>query len=125
MQGNAVDLNALAIFAQAYQSPWSRYHHNAEMLDRVVKGLDFYCACQGDNGAFSNKTWVGVPRRQSAAGSRLEGFGTQGLGRAFLLVRQDLKDAKRLEQMIDNDGDPTTPAVRRREAWATMFAPLP
>ena len=33
---------------------------------------------------------------------------------------QDLEDNKRLEEMID-DGDPTAPAVRRREVWAAMF----
>ncbi len=120
--GNGVDLNVLGIFAQAYQSPWSRYHHDAELLDRVVKGLDFYCACQGENGSFFNKTWVGGPRRKPAAGSALEGFGTQGLGRAFLLVRRELEEGKRLEEKVHGDGDPDGSAVRRREAWAAMFA---
>jgi len=50
--GNGADLNVLGVFAQAYQSPWSRYHHDAELLDRVVRGLDFYCACQGEQRVF-------------------------------------------------------------------------
>ena len=121
-EGNGVDLNVLAIFAQAYQSPWSRHYHDPEMLDRVVKGLDFYGAAQGENGSFFNKTWVGGPHRKPAAGIALEGFGTQGLGRAFLLVRRELENKKQLEDMFDGDGEPAAPAVRRRDAWTAMFA---
>ena len=121
-QGNAVDLNVLAIFAQAYQGRWSRHFHDPELLDRVVKGLDCYAALQGSNGSFFNKTWVGGPQRRPAAGSALEGFGTQGLGRALLLVRRELEEKKLLDQPIDEDADPATPPVPRREAWATMFA---
>jgi hypothetical protein len=118
---NGLPLSALAIFAKAYQSPWSRHHHSAEILDRVVKGLDFYAALQGSNGAFCNKTWVGGPRRRPAAGSCLEGFGTQALGQAVLLLQNELAAGKLLEQPIDADGDPSTPALPRREAWAEML----
>ena len=118
---NGLPLNALAVFARAYQSPWSRHHHNAELLDRVVKGLDFYSVLQGSNGAFSSKTWVGGPQRQPAAGSCLEGFGTQALGQAALLLQDEFAARKLLDQPIDADGDPATPALRRREAWAEML----
>ena len=58
------------------------------------------------------------PGAEAGTGSRLEGFGTQGLGRAFLLVRQELEDNKRLEERINGGMS----AMRRREVWATMFA---
>ena len=119
--GNATALDALAIFAKAYRAEWSRHHANAEMLDRVAQGLDFCCLLQGSNGGFLAKEWRGAPDRKPA-GSCLEGFGTAGLGQALVLVHEDLAAKGLLDREVDADGDPATPAVPRRAAWAEMFA---
>jgi len=119
--GNAMAVSALAIYAKAYQSKWSRYGGNKEMLDRVARGLDFYTAAQGASGGYFGKGWVGGPDRKPA-GSCLEGFGTVGLGMSLVLVGKDLAAARMLDTPIDHDGDPRTPPVSRRRAWAEMLA---
>jgi hypothetical protein len=119
--GNCVSMNALAVYAKAYQSPWSAYHNNPEMIDRVAKGLDFHCVLQGADGAFTNDTWAGGPNRKRPRGSCLEGFGTNALGRAFLLVHKELAEKSLLDRKIDSDGDPATPPIPRRAAYAEMF----
>ena len=118
---NCLPIGALAVFAKAHQGRWSRYYQSPEMLDRVVKGVDFYCRLQGSNGAFTNKTWVGGPQRQRAAGSCLEGFGTYGLGQAVLLLQKDLA-AKLLDQPFDAIGDIALRPASRRAAWGDMLA---
>lgn len=118
--GNCVPMNALAVFAKAYKSPWSSHRGKAELVDRVARGLDFCSAAQGSNGAFTSRTWVGGPDRRPG-NSCLEGFGTNALGRAFLLLADDPAFKRLLDAETDADGDPATPKVPRRAAWAAMF----
>ncbi|MDH7569869.1 MAG: hypothetical protein QHJ73_09820, partial [Armatimonadota bacterium] len=119
--GNSVALNVLAVYALAWASPASRWRGDPELLDRVVAGLDFYCRAQGANGAFNARAgWVGGPARKKA-GSCLEGFGTAGLGQAFVVLADTLQQQGLLEVLVDEDADPATPPVARRLAYATMF----
>jgi hypothetical protein len=119
--GNATAMNVLGILARAYVAPWSGHCGNAELLDRVARGLDYCCAAQGAGGGFAAKGWVGGPDRKPA-GSCLEGFGTAGPGDAFVAVQKELAAKGLLDRGVDHDGDPRTPPAPRRQAWADMFA---
>ena len=45
-------LRGLEVMARAYNFAPSRYHRSAELLARVVAGVDFYQLAQGFNGGF-------------------------------------------------------------------------
>lgn len=119
--GNSNGMLVPGILALAWAAPWSRHCQNAELLDRIVAALDFYVLAQGSNGGFNSGKWVGAPKRQ-VAGHCLEGFGTQGLGRAALLTGAALAASGRLAETLDDDADAKTPAVPRRLAWTRMLA---
>lgn len=124
MGGNRVNLLVVEVFARAYQAKWSKYHHDPELLDRVIEALDYFRLAQGSNGGFDDiwtHKWVGGPRRRRA-GNCLEGFGQQGLGAAFLTVEHQLASTPYLNQLVDEDANPDTPAIPRRQAWANLFA---
>jgi hypothetical protein len=120
--GNVVNADYLESFAQAYLGSWSKWYQSAEMLDRVVRGLDFYCVAQGANGGFDNtvhsKNWIGGPNRINAA-SPLEGYGDQRLARAFVLLYKHLSSY--LMETIDDDDNPATAAVTRQAAYTRLF----
>jgi len=120
---NTTAMRALAAFAKAYHSPWSAYYHKPEMVDRVVKGLDFLCVAQGANGSFSapdnDPHWIGGPDRENGVGV-LEGFKYRGFARAFLLLYDEIAGGT-LDELIDHDDDPATPLVSRRDAYFEMF----
>jgi hypothetical protein len=115
-------LQALAVLAQIFGSTWSQYHGSAEILARVVQALDSLALMEGLNGAFTSATWAGAPGRVAATGSDTEGSGTRAIGRAFVLLSEALAAAGVLDVPVDDDDDPATPAVSRRQAWADMFA---
>lgn len=119
---NAVILRSLSVLGLIYGSTWSRYYASAEILARVTSALDSLALMEGANGAFTSTTWVGAPARAAAAGSSTEGSGTRGMGRSFVLLADALASAGTLDALVDDDGDPTTPSVPRRQAWADMFA---
>lgn len=118
---NCAVLATVGVYAGAYRLRGSKYHGNAELLDRVVGALDYSAAAQGRNGGFTARRWVGGPNRADAGGI-IEGDGTRWLGRAFLEVHRDLERARLLDAAIEDDNDPTTPPVPRRAAYARLFA---
>lgn len=118
--------NALAywVFAEAYHQSWSDYYGDEQMIDRIVKGLDFYTVAQGHNGGFvedRNNRWIGAPNR-IASTNILEGFGTRGLGKALVMVYDQMLATGYLDELIDHDLDPETAEVTRAEAYSKMFA---
>ncbi|MBN1764223.1 MAG: hypothetical protein JW860_03115 [Sedimentisphaerales bacterium] len=119
---NMVCLQALEAYGIAYNSPWSSYYHNAELVDRIVKGLDFFRVAQGANGAFSNPwglMWIGGPGRVKGAGC-LEGFGAHSLPDAFLQVHDQISTVI-LNELVDDDDDAATPAVTRKTSYINLF----
>ena len=119
-------LRALSVFALAYHSSWSTHYLDQSVLDRISKGLDFYCVAQGANGGYDDRNhnpkspWIGGPDRRNASGC-LEGYGHFGLSHAFVLIGQELDENGYLDVTIDNDDNPNTPEVLRREAYLQLF----
>ena len=119
---NMVSLQALEAYGIAYTSPWSDHYRNPELVDRIVKGLDFFRIAQGANGAFGNPwglKWVGGPNRINGAHC-LEGFGIHALPDAFLLVHNDISVGV-LNELVDEDDNPATPAVTRKASYINLF----
>ena len=119
---NMVSMQALEAFGIAFNSPWSNLYQNPELVDRIVKGLDFFRIAQGANGAFGNPwglKWLGGPNRVNGS-HPLEGFGVHALPDAFLHVHGQISDAV-LDQLVDEDDNPATPAVTRKTAYINLF----
>jgi hypothetical protein len=119
---NMVCMQALEAYGIAYNSTWSTYYHNAELVNRIVKGLDFFRVAQGANGAFGNPwglTWVGGPNRVNGAHC-LEGFGVHALPDAFLLAHEQISDSV-LNELVDEDDNSATPSVTRKTAYINLF----
>jgi hypothetical protein len=120
--GNLVCLQALEAYGITHNSPWSQHYHDAELVVRIIKGLDFFRIAQGANGAFGNPwglAWVGGPNRING-GHCLEGFGVHALPDAFLLIHQQISESV-LNAMVDEDDNPATPAVTRRASYVNLF----
>lgn len=120
---NLVCLQALEAYGIAYNSQWSDYYQDPEMIDRILAGLTFFRIAQGANGAFGNPwglDWVGGPDRVDGAHC-LEGFGVHALPDAFLDVHEDITDSMLDDVMVDADDNPDTPDVSRRTAYTNLF----
>jgi len=120
--GNMESLQALEAYGIAYNSPWSDYYQNPELIDRIVKGLDFFRIAQGANGAFSNPwglLWIGGPNRVNGAGC-LEGFGVYALADAFLLVHEHIS-SEVMNELVDEDDNPATPPIPRKTSYINLF----
>ena len=123
MGGNRVALLVPEIYARAYHAVWSKHYHREELVDRVVKALDYARLAQGNNGGFDDiwtHRWVGGPDRRKT-GNCLEGFGHMGLPAAFLLLHTEIEAKGYLDERVDEDDDPGTAEVTRREAWTRLF----
>ena len=80
--GNSIGSNnnwfrGLEVMARAYHFAPSRHYRSAELLARVVAGVDFYQLAQGLNGGFDPRPrlpagWIGAPERRNGSGC-LEG----------------------------------------------------
>lgn len=119
--GNCADFGIVGIFARAYSWEGSKFHRAYELLERIVCALDYFARAQGVNGGFTAQKWIGVPER-ARGWSCIEGYGTRWLGRAFLEVADHIKSWGLLDEKIDDDYDPKTPMIPRREVYARMFA---
>lgn len=119
---NMVCMQALEAYGIAYNSPWSNHYQNPELLDRIVKGLDFFRIAQGANGAFGNPwglLWIGGPNRVNGS-HPLEGFGVYSLPSAFLHVHEHIGESV-LNEPVDEDDNPATPMVTRKTAYINLF----
>lgn len=118
----------IEVFANAYQHEWSDFHGDQEMLERIVTAFDFYSRAQGNSGGFMGRplpgrdvnwpTWLGGPQRSDFRPG-LE-VGQRYFWNGFAMVLPDLAKSGRLDVLIDDDLDSTTPDVTRREAYTRM-----
>jgi hypothetical protein len=117
---NNTNMAFLTIFARAYQADWSSRKGDPELIDRILRGLDFYCVAQGSNGGWYNgdNVWIGGPNRTPAY-NILEGFGDMHIGQVFTMVYEQLEPY--LDQTIDHDDNPATPPITRRKAYRQML----
>jgi hypothetical protein len=121
-------LRFIEVFAHAYDEEWSDFHQDREMLERIVAAFDFYCRAQGNSGGFMGPpvpgtdvnwpTWLGGPVRSDFSPG-LE-VGQRFFWDGFSRVLPDLDKGGFLEASIDDDLDPKTPEVSRREAYTRM-----
>jgi hypothetical protein len=118
---NTLHLTALSLLAAAYEGKWSNHYHDDDLVVRVAFAMDYLTRAQGSNGGFIGRTpWIGGPDRQEAT-NPLEGFGHRRLGEAFVRLYDRMEQLRLLDVKIDNDNDPSTPEITRREAYARMF----
>ncbi len=125
LQQNLTPLNMYEVFALAYQNADELGYseaERAELLDRIVKGVDFLVRAQGANGGFfSSGGWIGGPDRQNASGNNLTGFGLRSVAKAVVMVYDDVKNNGYLSKDIDSDAD-GEPDTVRKDAWEGMIA---
>lgn len=125
LQQNMTPLNMYEIFALAYKNADKLGYdetEKAELLDRIVKGVDFLVRAQGANGGFYSKNgWIGAPDRANAEGNNLTGFGLRSVAKAIVMVYDDIKDNGYLNKYIDADADDYSDTARK-SAWVSMMA---
>lgn len=116
----------VAVMAIAYATPGTRQYKDKVMLERIALALDFMRRAQAINGAYysvwKKGIWVGGPDRLWASGTPLEGAGHRGFGHAFILCGKDMEKAGLLDQKIDDDCNPDTPPIPRRQAYLDLFS---
>lgn len=121
LRQNMTPLNMYEIFACAYKNAEKfdySVEEKAELLDRVIKGIDFLVRAQGSNGGFfSSDGWIGGPQRREASGNHLTGFGLRSVAQAMITICNDVD----FDVEIDSDADGRTDMVRSR-AWEQMAA---
>lgn len=125
LKQNMTPLNIYEIFALAYKNAEKLGYgaeEKAELLDRIVKGIDFLVRAQGSNGGFySSKGWIGGPERTEASGNNLTGFGLRSVASSVITVYDDIAENGYLEQIVDSDADGENDTVRQ-SAWESMMS---
>ncbi len=119
---NSESMKGMRVLAAAYDSEWSKYYHDEELVDRCVSWLDFMCRAQGSNGGFNdanNKAWIGGPERTPSTNAINAGERT--VGEVFLMLHDEMERMGYMEQLIDDDLDPATPMITRAKAYENMF----
>ena len=117
-------IRGLEILGRAYNYAGSKYYRSAEVLRRIVLGVDFYQLAQGHNGGFDPRPrisagWIGAPSRRNASGC-LEGYGHMGFSAAVGLIADALSDGQLLSEKVDAD-DTGEKTVTRRESWKRLL----
>lgn len=121
-------LRYIEVYAHAYCAEWSIYYRDNEMLERIVAAFDFYSRAQGNSGRFMGPplpgkdmnwpNWLGGPNRSNFSPG-LE-VGQRFFWDGVCMVLPYLELGGFLEESIDDDLDPGTPKVSRREAYTRM-----
>ncbi|MEF8788307.1 MAG: hypothetical protein V5A84_04490, partial [Planctomycetota bacterium] len=123
VRDNCGPLKGSLILAKAYTMEGGKYEGDPEVLDRIAVALDYMRRAQGKNGGYVDVHqghWVGGPDRGQGEGV-LEGRLHKASAKAFMLVHEDLKEKNLLQERIDDDADPDTPPIPRREAYQDLF----
>ena len=119
---NSENQKGIRAMAMAYNREWSNYYHEPEIIDRCVAWLDYQVRSQGSNGGWNNetyKTWIGGPDRMEANGGI--NAGARAVGEVFTEIGDAIIAAGYLDEYIDDDLNPDTPEVKRRDAYANMY----
>lgn len=122
LKQNLTPLNMLELAAFAYNNAAELgigEDEKAEMLQRVIYGIDFLCRAQGSNGGFCGEEWIGGPERAAAWGNNLTGFGLRSAAQAVLEIYSSLDD-EILNEVIDSDADGEAD-TDRKTAWISMM----
>lgn len=118
---NGENIKGFRTAAMAYNREWSNYYHDPEIVDRAVAWLDYYVRAQGSDGAWQNATvqWIGGPDRKPS-NLQMEA-GERAIGEVFLELYEPIKEGGYLEQFMDDDLNPDTPMISRKQAYINMF----
>ncbi len=126
LKNNANQFAYLKLFACAYKNPKDfdiDASKRAELLDRIVCGIDFFCRAQGLNGGFSSASngFIGAPYPTEASYTDNEDYTVISLAEAISEIYPYLKGGDLLNEYIDlnADGINDTP---RYDAWVKMLA---
>ncbi len=126
LKQNLTPMNMYELYAYMYQNAdaFDEEHliDKAELMDRLVAGIDFLVRAQGANGGFnSSDGWIGGPDRADASGSNLTGFGLRSVAKSITMMYDDIAAAGYFDENIDSDADGVTD-TNRRDAWEQMMA---
>ncbi len=121
LKQNMTPLNMYELFAVAYKNAAKLGYsaqEKAELLERVITGIDFLVRAQGSNGGFfSNNGWIGGPDRREASGNHLTGFGLRSAAQSMIMICGDVN----FNVKIDSDADGAADTDRKK-AWEQMAA---
>ena len=119
---NGESIKGFRAAAMAYNREWSNHYHDKEIVDRAVAWLDYYVRAQGSDGAWQNatyKTWIGGPDRMP--GDLQMEAGERAIGEVLIELWEPISQGGYLDELMDDDMDPDTPMIPRRNAYATMY----
>ncbi len=119
---NSESQKGIRAMAMAYNREWSNYYQDPEIIDRCVAWLDYQVRSQGSNGGWDNsiyQTWIGGPDRMEANGGI--NAGARAVGEVFTEVGEEIIAMGYLDEYIDDDLNPDTPEITRREAYINMY----
>ena len=120
---NNVPMTFIGLLGSVWNTAWSAYYQDMELVERIVAGVDFFMHQQGSNGGMlatdPTLPWCGAPNRTDRCGSALDGVGPYSLGSAVLAVLPELERLGLLDRMVDYDLD--AKLIPRREGWWRMF----
>lgn len=119
---NGENIKGFRAAALAYNREWSNHYHDPEIVDRSVAWLDYYVRAQGSDGGWQNttyKTWIGGPDRQPSE-FQMEA-GERAIGEVFTELYEPIKEGGYLDELMDDDMNPDTPMIPRRQAYANMY----
>ena len=114
-----------AVLAIAYTTPGLKRHGDKETLQRIAAHLDFCRRAQGLSGSYWSAwvrgKWMGGPNRGPTSGTPLDGAGLRGIGHALVLTAKAMEREGMLDELVDDDCDPSTPKIKRRKAYLDLM----
>ncbi len=119
---NGENIKGFRAVAMAYNREWSNHYKDQEIVDRSVAWLDYYVRAQGSDGGWQNstyKTWIGGPDRM-ASEFQMEA-GERAIGEVLIELWEPISKGGYLDELMDDDNNPDTPMIPRRQAYATMY----
>lgn len=119
---NGENIKGFRAAAMAYNREWSNHYKDKEIVDRSVAWLDYYVRAQGIDGGWQNstyKTWIGGPDRM-ASEFQMEA-GERAIGEVLIELWEPISTGGYLDELMDDDNNPDTPMIPRRQAYANMY----
>lgn len=119
---NGENIKGFRAAAMAYNREWSNHYKDEEIVKRAVAWLDYYVRAQGSDGGWQNstyKTWIGGPDRMVSE-FQMEA-GERAIGEVFVELWEPISAGGYLDELMDDDNNPDTPMIKRRQAYAAMY----